>query len=176
MDALPDVQVALGRALAGDTSEAARLLAEFGAAGFDAARGWIRFHVLAYFAEIAAILEDRSVAARLAAALRPHAGQLIGPAICPGPVDRFLGILAGIQASWAEAEAYFEGALALETRLSLPLLRARTNISYARMLLARDGAGDRSRADGLLTSALALAAPFDAGGLRADAGKLLDAV
>ena len=124
---------------------------------------------------MAALLGDRSAAARLAVALRPYAGQLIGPFICPGPVDRFLGMLAATQNGWAEAEAYFEGAIALETRLELPLLHSRTNVWYARMLLARDARGDRARAGDLLSSAVTLPVGLDAAGLRAEATQLLDA-
>ena len=173
---LPQAQLALRSALAGDAGTAAEHLAEFDAVGFPAFKGWLRFHMLAYFAEVAAMIDDRAAAARLATSLRPHAGQLIGPTFCPGPVDRFLGILAATQHDWDEAEAYFEGARALEKRLGLPLLRSRTNICVARMMLTRDGPGDRRRATDVLSSVVTETAAVDAAGLRADAAALLEQV
>ncbi len=172
-DALPDAQLALRDAMAGNTSSAAERVAAFAGNGFAAAEAWVRPHILAYLSEAAAVLEDRSAAARLAPLLLPYAGQLIGPIVCPGPADRYLGILATTQRGWAEGEAYFEGAIALEARLGLPLLRARTCIWYARMLLARDGSGDRPRAGAMLRSVLTMTAELDAAGLRADAAQLL---
>lgn len=171
---LSEAQLLVRDALAGSTAGAGDRLRALDREGYTAARGWARFHVLAYLAEVASMIEDRSAAARLANGLRPYAGQLIGPGLCPGPVDRYLGVLAATQGGWAESEAYFEGAIALETRLGLPLLRARTHLWYARMLLMRDQPGDRSRADGMLSSTLAMTGGFDAAGLRSDATELLE--
>ncbi len=58
---------------------------------------------------------------------------------------------------WDEAQRHFESALALETRIGSRPLVARTSYSYARMLLERDGQGDRARAGELLAEAIAVA-------------------
>jgi class 3 adenylate cyclase len=68
---------------------------------------------------------------------------------------RGLGNLAALLERWDDAEAAFERAVALETGFGARGWLPRTQCEYARMLLARDGHGDRTRALELLDRALA---------------------
>ena len=56
-------------------------------------------------------------------------------------------------AGWAEAELHYEDALALNTRMGARPWLAHTQHDYARMLLARNGHGDRERTQELLDDA-----------------------
>ena len=56
---------------------------------------------------------------------------------------------------WSDAEPHFEDALELNERMGARPWLAHTQHDYAEMLLARDEAADRDRADGLLESAIA---------------------
>ena len=70
-----------------------------------------------------------------------------------GAVDRYLGMLEGVLGRFADAEAHFDSAIALEERVGAPPLLARTGYWYGRMLLAREHQSDRARASGLLRAA-----------------------
>jgi len=54
-----------------------------------------------------------------------------------------------------DAQRHFEDALAMNERMGARPWLAHTQNDYARMLLARDGPGDRERAHDLLERALA---------------------
>ncbi len=87
----------------------------------------------------------------------PYARRVIvvAPACaCCGAAAHFLGTLAATMQRWDEAAGRFEEALVVNERLGAPPLIARTQLSYARMLLDRRGAGDRERATALLAPAL----------------------
>ncbi len=71
-----------------------------------------------------------------------------------GSSSRYLGLLASTLDRWDEAQRHFEDALAMHERMGAPGLMARTQHDYAKMLLARNAAGDRTRAIELLDMAL----------------------
>jgi class 3 adenylate cyclase len=86
--------------------------------------------------------------------LSPFSGQLaVSGAHVYGSLDFALGALAATLGRIAEAEEYFARAAALETRLSAPLLLARTHARWARALVAHGRAEDRSRAEMMLERA-----------------------
>jgi hypothetical protein len=63
-----------------------------------------------------------------------------------GAISRYLGLLATMLELFDAAERHFEDALALNTQMGALPWVARTQIDCARMLLARERAGDRERA------------------------------
>jgi DNA-binding SARP family transcriptional activator/tetratricopeptide (TPR) repeat protein len=112
---------------------------------------------MSLLAETSALLGDEASAPILYELLSPWAAyNAADPAeAIRGSVSRYLGLLAATIKRWAEAEKHFEDALTMNRRMStLPWL-AQTQEDYARMLLARGKADDRSHAEKLLDEALA---------------------
>jgi DNA-binding SARP family transcriptional activator len=96
-------------------------------------------------AEAAVILEDRPRARLLYELLAPHAGTvcLIGAgAVCRGPIDGYLGVLALTAGERETALTHLRAAIELERHLRAPLQLAYTQIEYARAL----GPGAQARA------------------------------
>lgn len=92
--------------------------------------------------EVCAGLGDAKVAEVLYRLFRNHAGLLVVTANglhCPGPVDRYLGMLAATAGRGGDAEAHYQSALELEGRMQAPPLEARTRLWYGRLLVERDG-------------------------------------
>jgi tetratricopeptide (TPR) repeat protein len=111
---------------------------------------------LALLSETAAYMDDRDRAAVLYRLLLPYArlNAIAAGEAMIGSVARYLGILARMAERWDEAERHFELALEMNERLDARPWLAHTREDYGRMLLARDGVGDRERADELLQRAL----------------------
>ena len=108
--------------------------------------------------------EPRS-AGSLQLLLAPYSGHVIAftaphPVVCLGSASFYLGLLATVTAQWAAAIDHLEAAIRAHERLEAGPLLVRTYYGYARMLLARGLAADRSRALGLLDRALATAETF----------------
>jgi DNA-binding SARP family transcriptional activator len=96
-------------------------------------------------AEAAVILEDRPRARLVYELLAPHAGTvcLIGAgAVCRGPLDGYLGMLALTAGERETALVHLRAAIELNRRLRAPLQLAYTQIEYARAL----GPGPQARA------------------------------
>jgi DNA-binding SARP family transcriptional activator len=96
-------------------------------------------------AEAAVILEDGPRARLLYELLAPHAGTvcLIGAgAVCRGPLDSYLGVLALTVDERETARTHLRAAIELERRIGAPLQLAYTQIEYARAL----GPGEQARA------------------------------
>ena len=70
-----------------------------------------------------------------------------GNIVVPGGVGRPRGNLAALMGRLDEAVTHFEEALEIETRLGARGLLPRTQCAAARVLLARDGVGDRGVED-----------------------------
>jgi hypothetical protein len=81
----------------------------------------------------------------------------VGVATARGSVARFLGLLATVLSRYDDAERHFEDALQMNARIRARVWVAHTQHDYARMLVARDGPGDRERAAALAAQALATA-------------------
>jgi DNA-binding winged helix-turn-helix (wHTH) protein/tetratricopeptide (TPR) repeat protein len=129
--------------------------------------GMITFVLLA---EVCAALEDRRRAAILYEILQPAASHfaIVGFfSVFYGSVARFLGLLAATLGRHDEATAHFEFALRQNTRVGAPPFVAQTQYEFARFLLRRGAAGDRSRAESLFAEAQATADRLELGGLQA---------
>ena len=72
-----------------------------------------------------------------------------------GSASRYLGILAATLERWPEAVQHFENALHMNEKMGAKPWLAATQNDYAQMLLTRNRAGDRKRADQLQASATA---------------------
>ena len=72
-----------------------------------------------------------------------------------GSASRYLGLLASTTSRWQQAVLHFECALEMNASMATRPWVAHTQEDYARMLLARDRAGDRKKACELITTALA---------------------
>jgi len=113
---------------------------------------------LSIYAEVAAHLQDPAAAEVLYDLLEPWAGQVVYSGISAwGCVDHHLGAVAGVLARYEDAEAHLRRAAALNAALKAPVWAARTELATARVLLRRDGAGDRERGRALLERAAAAA-------------------
>jgi predicted ATPase/DNA-binding CsgD family transcriptional regulator len=144
----------------GMEAEARRELARIRSDGLDELRPSLWLASLAYHADATAALGDTEAAAEVYEELLLRSGQnvMIGHLVsCYGAADRYLGMLAGVLGDWERAEAHFEAALELNTRLGARTWLAHTYFEYARMLFSRSAARDRSRATALLGEAVSLA-------------------
>src|SRR5918994_37357 len=121
--------------------------------------------------EVCRYLEDVAAASAIYELLRPYPRRnaVLPPELCRGSVSRGLGILAATAADWNAAAGHFEVALEMNAAMGARPWLAHTQYDYARMLLARGGAGDRDRARDLLSSANALSRQL---GMTALAGKV----
>jgi class 3 adenylate cyclase/tetratricopeptide (TPR) repeat protein len=115
------------------------------------------------------LLDDATMAAGPYDALRGAAER--GVVLTIGWVfllERVLAVAATRAGAWDRAEHHFAAAAATAARIGAAPELARTRLDHARMLLARDGPGDRDRAGPLLTEA---AAGFDRLGMVAFVGR-----
>ncbi|WP_336215362.1 ATP-binding protein [Nonomuraea sp. LPB2021202275-12-8] len=120
----------------------------------------LRVASLSYLADACSILQDARCAALTYPALLPLAGGnvRIGQlTACYGAADRYLGMLAATMKEWDKAEAHFELALELNTRMGAHTWTAHTAYQYGRMLRSRGSLPDRQRATQLLADATRLA-------------------
>lgn len=147
---------------AGQEPAARATLAELAADGFAALNGSNgRILGLTIAGELCVALGDLPQAEQIYAHFAPCTGRVvvdIAGCFCAGPVDRVLGLLAGlraaeIRAGWDEAAAHFEDALAVCERLRSPLWTAHTRADYAALLLRRGHPQDAGRARSLLSQA-----------------------
>jgi ATP/maltotriose-dependent transcriptional regulator MalT len=104
---------------------------------------------ITYLAEVCVALGDPVRASVLYRFLLPWQGRNIvmgGGTGCWGSSDRFLGLLATIEARWSNAERHFVEALAMNERVGALAPLAHTHCDFAAMLLARDDPGDAASA------------------------------
>jgi len=125
-------------------------------------RNGIWLPAVALASVLSARLDEPEAAGGLYPVLAPYAGHIIAftapqPVVCLGSASFYLGLLATVTSRWAEAADHFEAAIRAHDRLGARPLLARTRYEYARVLLARGQAADRSRALGLLDGAYATA-------------------
>jgi DNA-binding SARP family transcriptional activator len=108
-------------------------------------------------AETCSILADAESAASLYEYLVPYGSQnaVALPELALDSVSRPLGILAALQERFEDADRHFEEALRMNDRMGARPWVAHTQEEQARMLLRRNGSGDRKRAEKLLSSAQA---------------------
>src|SRR6266487_484695 len=111
---------------------------------------------------LSAHLNEPEAAGSLYPLLGPYGGHIVAftapqPVVCLGSASFYLALLATVTARWAEAADHFEAAIRAHDRLGARPFLARTHYEYARMLLRRGQAADRSMALWLLDRALAAA-------------------
>ena len=130
---------------------------------------------MCFLSETAASLGDRERASLLYQRLLPYADRLaVGyPEVSTGAVSRYLGLLATTLSRWKEAERHFDDALSLNERMGARPWVAHTQHDLARMLAARDEAGDAERAEQLLEAALPVARELGMGSLELKISSLL---
>ena len=129
---------------------------------------------LCLLAEPCRELRDARTAATLYRAMLPFArhNATTPPELCLGSVSRSLGILAATMSEWDVAGRHFDDALAMNADMDAHPWLASTRYDYARMLVARNSAGDRERARELVTGARAFAAELGMNGLSASLARL----
>jgi tetratricopeptide (TPR) repeat protein len=110
---------------------------------------------MSLLAETAALLDDTGSGAVLYELLLPWAAWNAADMAegIRGSISHYLGLLAAASERLSDAEQHFEDALNSNERMGLIPWLARTRHEYARMLLARDGPGDRERAERVLGEA-----------------------
>jgi DNA-binding SARP family transcriptional activator len=111
-------------------------------------------------AEVCGALNDGPRAAELYSLLLPYAGRnvVVGRnATNNGCASRLLGILATAQGAWDLAERHFDEAQKMHAHMGARPWHARTQVSYAEMLLARNRADDVARAGEMLADAILVA-------------------
>lgn len=147
--------VLVTRAERGDLAGARTLLDQMAANDFaDVPRDFGWMGALAGIADTCGVLGDARRAATLYPMLLPYARLNVTLAHSfGGPVARLLGVLALVRGDVPAAIAHFEDALARCVRLGAAPEEVRSAEGLARALLARDAAGDRARAAGLVERA-----------------------
>ena len=145
-----DVFVELGRA---DAARAAVAGAAVGGYPVYLEMQWL--FSLNLLAGVCRFLGDAAAADDVYDRLRPYAHRfaVLPPELCYGSVSRGLGILAATTSRWEDAARHFEDALVANAAAGARTWLAHTKYDYARMLLERGEAGDRTRAAELLASA-----------------------
>jgi hypothetical protein len=143
----------------GHRDEAAAAFEPVAARGFDAIprdNQWLTR--IATLADACAFLGDAARARELRELLLPYARQnvlMVEGWACFGSAARPLAVLEATLGKWNDAEANFRASIDFNSRLGARPWLARTEFSYAQMLLARRSDGDAARAHDLLQSALA---------------------
>jgi tetratricopeptide (TPR) repeat protein len=125
-------------------------------------------------AETCAILGDTERAAPLYELLLPYGSlnAVAVPELALGSISQPLGILATLLGRFEDAARYFEEALRMNERMGARPWLAHTQEDYARLLLRRNGRGDREQAQKLLSRAQATYHELDMQGDAAKAAAL----
>jgi len=134
-------------------------------------RDWNWLATVTVAAQVSVYLGDTARAESLYRYMLPFARRnvMLGwYEICYGSASRTLGLLTTLLGRYDEAEKHFESALALNRRFDARTWVARTQASYAEMLLARVGPGDVERAFELARSAMETAKALELRSLERD--------
>jgi DNA-binding SARP family transcriptional activator/class 3 adenylate cyclase/DNA polymerase III delta prime subunit len=113
---------------------------------------------------------------RLRAWLEPYADQLVVgafSAMVTGSVALYLGLLCTTIGDWPAADAHFATAAATHERIGATIWLARTQVEWARMLLARNEPGDDKRAGELLNQAVITGVDLELAAIEREARSLL---
>jgi hypothetical protein len=110
---------------------------------------------LALLADTAHGLGEIGAAAVLYDLLAPraHLNASNADELATGSVSRPLGVLAAVMSRWEQAASHFDAALTQNGAMGARPWVGHSRHDYGRMLLARDGVGDRDRARAMLISA-----------------------
>jgi DNA-binding SARP family transcriptional activator/class 3 adenylate cyclase len=113
---------------------------------------------------------------RLRSWLEPYADQLVVGAFAAmvgGSVAYYVGRLCSTIGDFPAADAHFAGAAATHDRIGAPFWLARTQVDWARMLMARHEPGDDKQAGELLDRALTTAVNLELPAIEREARSLL---
>lgn len=124
-------------------------LAEDGFAALPVNEMWLAS--MALVSDATGSLGDAGVAEAIYPLLLPYADRVAvaTPEVSTGAIAYYLGLLATTMERWDDAERHFEQGLEVNERIGARPYVAHTRDHFARMLLARDGPGDRERAEQL---------------------------
>ena len=111
---------------------------------------------MSFLAEAAAALDEVAHASVLYELLLPYADRIgvTYPEISTGSMARYLGLLAATERRYDDAIRHYQQALRVNEGIGARSWLAHTQADYGRVLLARDGPGDRVRAASLLDVAV----------------------
>ena len=132
--------------------------AEGGFAAFPSDANWLI--AITLMAEVCGALGDATRAGDLYRLLEPYAGRnvVVGRnATCNGSASRLLGILAAARGELELAERHYDDAQTMHRSMGARPWHARTQVSYAELLLTRRGAGDVERGTDMLADAILVA-------------------
>ena len=132
--------------------------AEGGFAAFPRDANWLI--AITLMAEVCGALGDAARASELYDLLAPYAGNnvVVGRnATNYGSASRLLGLLAATRGEYALAERHYDQAQAMHAKMGARPMHARTQVSYADLLLTRRGPGDLERAREMLADAVVVA-------------------
>jgi hypothetical protein len=153
--------VAMLRASLKQREEARRDLDSLAANDFsDVPRDMMWLFTMSCLGDVVSLVGDLRRAAMLYDLLLPYADRCAvagGSSTCRGAVSRSLGVLASLLSHDDDAERHFGNALEMNARIRARIWVAHTQHDYARMLVARDRAGDREKAAALAGQALVTA-------------------
>jgi class 3 adenylate cyclase len=130
-------------------------------------------------AEVARVLDEPAAAPPVYECLAPYAERLCVVSLGLtelGPIERSLGVLAGMQGDLGRAETHLEAALATSERIGSPPHATRSRVELSRVLLARRAEGDVERAHDLLEVAIEDARELGMARVLLDAFQLRSAV
>ena len=144
-------------AATGHTDEARRQMDELAVGGFaflPRDHGWL--FGMSYLAETAILLGDAQRAGEIERLLAPYADRMgfASGEVSSGPVDRIRGLLAAFAGRYDEAVVLLQNAERDAGQKGARLWVVRSRVDRARVLVARDGPGDRAVARDLVESAL----------------------
>jgi predicted ATPase len=133
---------------------------EFEQLGFDESsfpRDGSFYSVLPNVIEVCVALRDVERARMLYSLVEPFDGRHIILGSCGvyyGTFAHYLGLLDAMLLRWDEAESHFDEAIEASRRLRARPFECQTQYEYGRMLLARNGSGDREAASSLLAESV----------------------
>jgi tetratricopeptide (TPR) repeat protein len=174
--AMVEAAIAAVRLAAGEIEQARGHMDRIAERGFDSIprdEWWMG--TLAMLAELAADLGEGSHARDLYDLLLPYASRNLSFQLFrlyAGSTSRFLGRLAETFDDLDLAARHYADALDANARMGARAPLAWTQLGYARVLIARGGAGDRESARELLASCLETARESGMGGLERSASQL----
>ena len=153
---LPPVPAYVDAAV-GRVDEARRHMDEMAVGGFaflPRDHGWL--FGMTYLAETALLIGDARRAADIEQRLAPYADRMgfASGEVSSGPVDRVRGLLAAFAGRQDEAIELLEDAERDAERVGARLWAVRSSVDRARVLVERDGPGDRALARDLIEAAL----------------------
>jgi tetratricopeptide (TPR) repeat protein len=168
---IPNTLCHLGR-----FEEARERLAVEAATAFDLQYDFSWLSMMHDLLDAGATVGDVDVCRTLIERVAPYSDQVaaVSPVIVNGAVARPLARAATVIGDYDRAEAWFETAHDIDTRLQIPFRVALGQLDHADLCLVRGADGDRFRARAFASTAAATAQKYGCAGLSSRAAALLD--